>query len=102
MLDAVFRSGNIWIDLVKNLLLEQNIASLEYLILTCGNVRDTWVNHDFLLDVVDETQRILWLIIVEILAKIMVNPDLFFCFTWTFQIIITLALRFFSASVLAL
>ena len=78
MLDAVFRSGNIWIDLVKNLLLEQNIASLEYLILTCGNVRDTWVNHDLLLDIVNEAQRILWLIIVEILAKIMVNPDLFF------------------------
>ena len=78
MLDAVFRSGNIWIDLVKNLLLEQNIASLEYLILTCGNVRNTWVNHDLLLDVVNEAQRILWLIIVEILAKIVVNPDLFF------------------------
>ena len=78
MLDAVFRSCNIWINLVKNLLLEQNIASLEYLILTCGNVRDTWVNHDLLLDIVNEAQRILWLIIVEILAKIVVNPDLFF------------------------
>ena len=75
MIDAFFRRGNERIDLMEHLFLDQKVPPLKYLILTCGDIGNTRIDHDFLPVIVDVAQWIFWLVIVKLLTEVVIDSD---------------------------
>ena len=67
-----------WVDFVQVFLLEQEVPSLEDLVLTRGDVGHARVDHNFLPIVVDVRERVLRLQIIELVLNVVVDLDLFF------------------------
>jgi len=73
----VFWRSDEWIQLIKVLFLEQELTTLENLILASRYVGYSWINHDLLLVAINVTEWVYRFSTTEILSDILINLPLF-------------------------